>query len=141
MKNDLALKILKESRIIAVAGLSAKPERTSHQVTAYLQKQGYHIIPVNPSYGKVLGEHCYPDLKSIPKDIMIDLLLIFRNPAHVLPLVEAALNLDSNPRYIWMQDGIICDRSAELCREKGIPLVMDDCTFRRHRQFSSQGLL
>ena len=53
--NDVAFHILRETKTIAVVGLSPKPERPSHEVACYLQAQGYRIVPVNPGmHGKLL---------------------------------------------------------------------------------------
>ena len=59
--------ILEKSKVIAVVGLSPKPERDSHEVAKYLQDQGYRIVPVNPRADTILGEKSYPDLASIPE--------------------------------------------------------------------------
>ena len=58
--------ILRDAHTIAVVGLSDKPDRDSYRVAVYLQKQGYRIIPVNPSVSSVLGEKCYPSLRDVP---------------------------------------------------------------------------
>jgi len=43
--------ILNSSRVVAVVGLSTKPDRPSYNVASYLMKNGYKIIPVNPKAG------------------------------------------------------------------------------------------
>jgi len=58
--------ILNSSRVIAVVGLSAKHDRPSYRVAAYLKTQGYRVVPVNPAESEILGKLCYPDLASIP---------------------------------------------------------------------------
>jgi len=50
-------------RTIAVIGLSANPAKPSHYVPAYMQQQGYRILPVNPTVDSVLGEQ-FTRLKS-----------------------------------------------------------------------------
>ena len=40
--------ILKNTKTIAVVGLSDKPERPSYGVAKYMQQQGYRIVPINP---------------------------------------------------------------------------------------------
>ncbi|MBF0445590.1 MAG: CoA-binding protein, partial [Magnetococcales bacterium] len=63
------ISLLKESKTIAVVGLSPKPDRASFRVASYMQQVGYRIIPVRPGGVKILGEQSYPSLKEIPKDI------------------------------------------------------------------------
>ena len=75
-KVDEEEKILKTYRVVAVVGLSSKPNRPSYVVASYLKENGYKIIPVNPSEREILGEICYPDLSSIPEPV--DVVDIFR---------------------------------------------------------------
>lgn len=109
------------SRTVAVVGLSPNPSRPSHGVAEYLQHQGYRIIPVNPTVDEVLGEKCYPDLKSIP--VPIDMVDIFRRPDQVPAIVEDAIAIKA--RYIWMQDGVVNEEAAERARAAGLSVVMD----------------
>ena len=127
---DLVEEQLTESKTIAVVGLSPDPQRDSHRVARYLQSRGYRIIPVNPMAEEVLGEKSYPDLKSVPGSI--DMVDIFRQPEHVLPVVEEAIQVGA--RYVWMQDGVVNEEAAELARAAGLPVVMDTCTMREHRR-------
>src|SRR6266704_2617096 len=66
---DPITKILRESRTIAVVGLSSNPMRPSHGVTEYMQGAGYRIIPVNPNETEVLGEKSYARLEDVPENI------------------------------------------------------------------------
>lgn len=70
------LQILATSKTIAVVGLSGKPDRPSHTVPAYLQQQGYRIIPVNPNLTQALVEKAYASLADIPE--AVDVVQIFR---------------------------------------------------------------
>lgn len=126
---ELIDRILRESVVIAVVGLSPNPERDSHEVARYLQEAGYRIIPVNPNAEEILGERCYPDLASV--DVPIDLVDIFRRPQDVPPVVEAAIARGA--KFIWMQLGIVNEEAAERARAAGIPVVMDRCTMIEHR--------
>ena len=73
--------ILNNYRRIAVVGLSSEPQRPAYSIARYMKKQGYRIIPVNPSETEVLGEKAYPDLSSVPEQI--EIVNIFRRPEHV----------------------------------------------------------
>ncbi len=75
---DPIFDVLKQARTIAVVGLSDSPLRPSHGVAAYLQTQGYRIIPVNPQIEESLGEKAYPSLLDVPEKI--DIVDIFRRP-------------------------------------------------------------
>ena len=127
---DLVEEQLTRSKVIAVVGLSPRPERDSYDVARYLKEQGYRIIPVNPTVDEVLGEKSYPDLKSIPEPV--DMVDIFRRPAAVPSVVDEALEIGA--KYIWMQIGIIHEEAAKKAREAGIPVIMNNCTMREHRR-------
>ncbi len=116
-------RILDESRVIAVVGLSDKPERASYDVAQYLQSHGYRIIPVNPMLTEVLGEKAYPDLLSIPGKI--DVVDIFRKSEDVGPVVDEAIR--KGARVVWMQLGVVNEAAAEKARNAGLLVVMDHC--------------
>ena len=102
-------RILRDSRTIAVVGLSPKPQRPSHQVARYLMAAGYIIIPVNPGQDTILGLPCYRSLKAIPTQV--DMVDIFRRPEAVLPIVEDAIAIGA--KFIWMQEGCaLCSKRS-----------------------------
>jgi predicted CoA-binding protein len=113
---------LANASTIAVVGISPRPERPSHYVALYLQEQGYRIIPVNPMLETVLGERCYPDLKSVPE--RVDMVNIFRRSEHVGPIVDDAIAIGA--KYVWMQDGVVDEAAAARAREAGLLVVMDN---------------
>jgi predicted CoA-binding protein len=119
---ELVEEQLRNSKTIAVVGLSDNPERTSYRVARYLQSVGYRIIPVNPMIQESLGEKSYPDLKSVPEPI--DMVDIFRRSELVPPVVDEAIEV--GVKYIWMQDGVINEESRAKAEAAGIPVVMDD---------------
>ncbi|MBI4284500.1 MAG: CoA-binding protein [Chloroflexi bacterium] len=120
--------ILKSSRVVAIVGLSSKPDRPSNRVGRYLKRHGYHVIPVNPTEKEVLGEVCYPDLTSIPGPV--DIVDIFRRSEDVPPIVEAAIKIKA--KVVWMQEGVINEAAANRARQAGLLVVMDRCMRREH---------
>src|SRR4030067_3782199 len=121
-------KIIRESRNIAVVGISNKLGRPSLTVASYLKGQGYRIIPVNPTIQDVNGEKCYPDLASIPEKV--DVVDIFRKPADVLPVVEEAVRIGA--KAVWMQEGIANEEAANNARAAGFLVVMGKCMFEEN---------
>ena len=123
-------RILEGVQVIAVVGLSSKKERAGYYVPAYLQKQGYRIIPVNPHIEKALGERAYPDLRSVPE--RVDLVLLVRRSEAVPPFVEAAIQIGA--KAVWMQIGVVNVEAAEKARQAGLAVVMDTCMMVEHRR-------
>ena len=128
-------KIIRESRSIAVVGISNKLGRPSLTVASYLKGQGYRIIPVNPTIQDVNGEKCYPDLTSIPEKV--DIVDIFRKPADVLPVVEEAIRIGA--KAVWMQEGIVNEEAAGKAKEAGLLVVMDKCMLKEHSRLKREG--
>jgi len=122
--------ILRDSKTIAVVGLSPKRFRPSYGVAEYMKRAGYRIIPVNPGHSEILGERCYPDLDSIPDPI--DIVDIFRQSEHVPPIVEAAIR--KGAKAVWMQEGVVHEGAARLAEEAGIVVAMDRCILKDHRR-------
>ena len=120
--------ILRTSKIIAVVGLSPKPDRPSHGVSAYMQAQGYKIIPVNPGHTEILGEKSYKSLLDIPGPI--DIVDIFRDPSAVPEIVDQAIA--KKAKVIWMQEGIVHNAAAEKARAAGLKVVMNKCIYKEH---------
>jgi predicted CoA-binding protein len=122
--------ILARYKTIAVAGLSADPERPSHWVAHYLQEQGYRIIPVNPREREILGEKCYPDLCSVPEEI--DVVDIFRASRAVPRVVAQAMYVSA--KAVWMQEGVVHEAAAARARRAGMAVVMDRCMMKEHKR-------
>jgi len=134
MKNaDPIRELLSRVKTIAVVGLSDSPMRPSYGVSAYMQGQGYRIIPVNPQIAESLGQKSYPSLLDIPPDLarQIDLVDVFRRSEFVDELVEQAIQLKIPS--IWLQEEVINERAAEKARQAGMFVVMDRCILKEHR--------
>ena len=128
-QSDPIFELLSRVKTIAVVGLSDSPLRPSHGVAAYMQLQGYRIIPVNPQIPEALGENAYSSLLDVPDKI--DLIDVFRRPQFVDEIVEQAIQLKIPA--IWLQEGVINERAAEKARKAGMFVVMDRCVLKEHR--------
>jgi len=120
--------LLKSAKTIAVVGLSDNPARTSYGVSAYMQSQGYRIIPVNPAISEALGEKAYPTLSEVPEKV--DIVNVFRRSEYVPEVVDEAIRL--GVPAIWMQEGVVHEEAAEKARQAGIFVVMNRCILKEH---------
>ena len=116
-------RVLKQSRTIAVVGLSADWFRPSYFAAKYMQEHGYRIIPVNPKYPEILGEKCYPDLRSIPEPV--DIVDVFRKPADAVPIAEEAVAIGA--KTLWLQIGVINEDARRIAESAGLTVIMDRC--------------
>jgi predicted CoA-binding protein len=121
-------RILKESRVLAVVGLSAQWHRPSYFAAKYMIEHGYRVIPVNPQYKEVLGQKCYASLREIPEKV--DLVDVFRKSADVPPIAEDAIAIGA--RVFWQQLGVKNEAAGALARSKGLETVMDRCVKIEH---------
>ena len=122
--------VLAKAKNIAVVGLSSSPLRPSYGVAAYMQGNGYKIIPVNPTINGALGEKAYPTLSAVPEKI--DIVNIFRRSEAVPDVVDEAIRL--KVPVIWMQEDVIHEEAAGRARLAGITVMMDTCILKEHRK-------
>ena len=123
--------ILKNTKTIAVVGLSDSATRPSFGVSRYMQAQGYRIIPVNPQAKTILGETCYPSLEdAFDAGGKIELVNVFRAPAFVPEIVKDVMRLKIP--YLWLQEGVCHEEAAGWAEAVGIKVVMDRCIHKEH---------
>ena len=127
--------LLRQTKTIAVVGLSPKTHRASYVVAAYLQAHGYRIIPINPrEAGKtILSERCYANLAEARQQHQIDIVDCFRSSDDILPIAEVAIEIAA--RCLWMQSGIVNRDAAQVAHEAGLIVVMDRCLKTEHQRF------
>ena len=130
--------ILNSVKSIAMVGASPVNVRPSYFAFKYLAQRGYDMIPVNPGHvGKeLLGKPFVASLSDIGRPI--DMIDIFRNSSHIMPVVEEALTLDPLPKVIWMQLGARDDAAAEKAEAAGIKVVMNRCPKIEYGRLSSE---
>jgi uncharacterized protein len=121
-------RILRQSKTLAVVGLSANWYRPSYFAAKYMQEHGYRIIPVNPSYTEVLGEKCYPSLKDIPEPV--DIVDCFRKSQDIGPIADEAIAIGA--KVLWLQLGVANEAAADKARAAGLEVVQDRCVKIEH---------
>jgi hypothetical protein len=124
--------LLRDSRIIAVVGLSSNRRRPSYGVSEYMQSMGYRIIPVNPQETEVLGEKAFASLDDVPGPV--EIVNVFRRSEFVPEIVEAAIR--KGAKAIWMQEGVFNEEAARRAEEAGLAVVMDRCILKEHRRLA-----
>ena len=132
-------RILQDSRIIAIVGMSDKPERASHEVADYLLRHGYRVLPVNPALAgrDVLGQRAYATLTQAAAAVTparIDIVDCFRKSEDIGPIARDAIAVGAG--CLWMQLEIENDEAAELARNAGLDVVMNHCMKIEHRMLA-----
>lgn len=125
-------RIFEECRTIAVVGLSSDPWRPSNSVSAYMLRNGYIVIPVNPNETEVFSEKAYPDLASVPAKI--ELVDVFRRSEEAGKAVDEAIAVGA--KAVWLQEGVIDSAAAQRALDAGLLVVMDRCWLKEHMRRS-----
>ena len=130
--------ILNTVKTIAMVGASPVNVRPSYFAFKYLAQRGYDMIPVNPGHvGKdLLGKPFVASLAEIGRPV--DMIDIFRNSSHIMPVVEEAIKLPTPPKVIWMQLGARDDAAAAKAEAAGIKVVMNRCPKIEYGRLSSE---
>ena len=123
--------ILRDSKTIAVVGLSSNPDRPSNEVAEFLQSKGYRIVPVTPRETEVLGERAYPSLLDVPEEIRIDVVDVFRRAEHTPEIAEQAVARGA--KVLWLQEGIADDEARRIGEDAGLTVIMGLC-IKKQRQ-------
>jgi len=133
--------ILGDSKTIAIVGLSNKPDRASYGVAAYLQENGYRVVPVNPSYAgeTILGEKVHASLQEAADALAasgrpIDIVDCFRKSEDIPPIARDAIAVRAG--CLWMQLDIENRAAADLARAAGLDVVMNHCIKIEHRNLN-----
>ena len=118
------------AKSVAVIGVSAKPDRASHQVTAYLLEQTHFTVYlINPAHTEnILGQPVYPNLAALPE--IPDIVDVFRKGEDMPGVFEKefpAIAGDGVGKTWWMQLGIRNNEVAELASNAGMQVVQDRC--------------
>jgi predicted CoA-binding protein len=122
------------ARTLAVIGLSDDPARPSYSVSAFMQEQGYRILPVNPGVASVLGQRSYASLTELLSELPEgpDVVNVFRLPKFIPAIVDEMIALGL--RDLWVQLGIRNQEAAERAERNGIRVVMDRCILIEYRR-------
>lgn len=123
--------VLRSARVVAVVGLSANDRRPSFRVACYLKEKGYHVVPINPTVGEVLGEKSYARLEDIP--FRVDVVDVFRRQEDLLSVAEAAVR--KKAKVLWIQEGTLSPKTVtSLARQGSTLIIMNRCLMMEHRR-------
>ena len=126
--------MLRQAKTIAVVGMSNKPERASFHIAAYLARNGYRVLPVNPALSRVqvadAEVDCYPTLEAAQAVASIDLVDVFRASEAVPEIVDEVIRL--RIPMLWLQDGVMHEEAVARAEAAGVVCVQNDCIYRQH---------
>ena len=130
--DSLLKELLAPGKTIALVGAKDRPGTEVDMVGRYLIDAGFTIIPVHPARATVWGLPARKTLAEIAAPI--DIVNLFRAPAHCPAHAAEVLALERRPRCFWMQSGIASPEARELLSPHGVVVVEDRCIMVEHRR-------
>jgi predicted CoA-binding protein len=131
LKHDQQLRqLLASAKKVAVVGASPNLGRDSNHIMQYLMQAGYRVIPVNPKYDNVLGQQCFPDVRSIGQPV--DIVDVFRRSETVAEVVGDALA--AGAPVVWLQLGVVHPEAERHAEQQGLAVVENRCIAIEHRR-------
>ncbi|APW64816.1 CoA-binding protein [Poseidonibacter parvus] len=127
--NEEIKEIFKNTKTIAIAGLSPNEEKASNMVARYLQRAGFKIVPIYPKEETILGEKVYRSLEEIP--FKIDMVDVFRKPNAIAAVVDACI-ARGDIDCVWTQLGLVNNEAAQKAEKAGMKVVQNKCTKIEH---------
>ncbi len=127
--NEEIIEIFKQTKTIAIAGLSPDSEKASNRVAVYLKNAGFKIVPIYPKGDEILGEKVYRSLEEIP--FKIDMVDIFRKPDAIAAVVDSAIKR-GDIDIVWTQLGLVNNEAAAKAEQAGMKVVQNKCTKIEH---------
>lgn len=126
------LKILRESKVVAIVGASDKPSRASYFVATYLlSSTRYRVHLVNPVVPAILGQPTYASLADLPE--APDIVDVFRRHDDLPGVLDEAVA--AGAKTIWLQLGSWHEGVAAAAEAVGLQVVMDRCVKIEHARF------
>src|SRR5690606_41241178 len=120
------------ARTSAIVGLSRDRARASHGIAQYLARQGYEVIPVNPTIESWKEIPTRSSLRDVTEKV--DIVDVFRRPDAIPEIVEDAIAIGAP--VLWLQPGAENDAAAARAAAAGITVISGPCIFHAHMRCS-----
>ena len=136
--HDVIYDMIRESRTIAVVGLSDREETASYRVAKFMQDQGFTIIPVNPKKAgqTILGQKVYARLQDIP--VHIHIVDVFRKSEALPEMARDFIETDAD--IFWAQLGLQSEEANRILRQANRHrIVMNKCLKIVYQEMLDQG--
>ncbi|MDA9230625.1 CoA-binding protein [Alphaproteobacteria bacterium] len=117
--------LLHHTQTIAMLGASAKPNRPSYRVLAFLLEHGFQVFPVNPGLaGKtILGQPVIASLEELKSPV--DVVEVFRNAEFLPEIVDQVMA--HGAKTLWTQLGVVHPTAIQTALDRGLDVVVDKC--------------
>jgi len=124
--------LLRNSKVIAIVGLSTEKTKASNMVASYLLDEGYQVVPIHPKAESILGQPSYKSLRDVP--FPIDIVDAFRPSEEVSAIAEDAIAIGA--RALWTQLKIVNIEAGDRALAAGLEVVQDRCIKIEHGRYA-----
>ena len=122
-------KLLKNSKTIAIVGISRNVNSDSNICGQYLKNQGYKIIPINPYAKTILGIPAIKSLENIKEKV--DIVDVFRPSIEAEEITKKAIKI--GVKAVWLQEGIKNIKAEKLAEKNNILFISNRCLAKEHK--------
>ena len=141
MNDDQIKKILSNSKIIAMVGVSSEKKgedpknlkrKPANIVMKYMQGFGYKVIPVNPfAVGeKINGEIVVENLEKISENV--DIVDIFRPSKETPGFAKQAIKIGA--KTLWLQYGIQHEEAKKISEDAKVQYIDNKCIKQEYQK-------
>ena len=141
MNDDQIKKILSNSKIIAMVGVSSEKKgedpknlkrKPANIVMKYMQGFGYKVIPVNPfAVGeKINGEVVVENLEKISENV--DIVDVFRPSKETPGFAKQAIKIGA--KTLWLQYGIQHEEAKKISEDAKVQYIDNKCIKQEYQK-------
>ena len=141
MNDDQIKKILSNSKIIAMVGVSSEKKgedpknlkrKPANVVMKYMQSFGYKVIPVNPfAVGeKINGEVVVENLEKISENV--DIVDVFRPSKETPGFAKQAIKIGA--KTLWLQYGIQHEEAKKISEDAKVQYIDNKCIKQEYQK-------
>ena len=141
MSDDYIINILKNSKTIAMVGVSSEKKgedpknlkrKPANVVMKYMQDFGYKVIPVNPfAEGEIINKETVVDsLEKISEPV--DIVDIFRPSKEIPVIANEAIKIGI--KVLWLQYGIQNEEAEKIAENAKIQYVSNKCIKQEYQR-------
>jgi len=141
MNNDQIKEILKNSKTIAMIGVSSEKKgedpknlkrKPANVVMKYMQGFGYKVIPVNPfAVGEMInGETVVGSLEKISEQI--DIVDVFRPSKETPGFAKETIKVGA--KVLWLQYGIQHEEAKKISEDAKVQYIENKCIKQEYQK-------
>jgi len=107
-------------KTVAIIGASANRAKYGNKALRAYERQGYHVIPINPNEAEVEGHRTYPSVLDVPEKI--DMATVYVQPDVGVRVLEDVAK--KGIPEVWLNPGADEPEVVARARELGLNAIV-----------------